>query len=95
MASSHRIGWIGLGQMGGPLAGRVSKSPTFTQCAPDRFDTSPWPLPKHMVAHGSFPATSLSDLGQNSDIVFLSLPTSTIVKEVIKTLAPHLTDSML
>ena len=91
MASSHRIGWIGLGQMGGPLAGRVSKSLLSRNSLLTVFDTSSAALTKHMVAHGSFPATSLSDLGQNSDIVFLSLPTSTIVKEVIKFLAPHLT----
>ena len=91
MASSHRIGWIGLGQMGGPLAGRVSKALLSRNSLLTVFDTSSAALSKHMVAHGSFPATSLSDLGQNSDIVFLSLPTSTIVKEVIKNLAPHLT----
>lgn len=81
-----RIGWVGLGAMGGPLAARVARvrPPLST------FDIATAKMQQHAAESGSVPTASLAELGRNSDVVFLSLPTTNEVRTVIEQLVPTL-----
>ncbi len=71
------IGYIGLGEMGGPLARRLQNSnPLLVH------DLSKEAL-ERMVAAGASAAESVTAVGSNCDLVFLCLPTSAHVRSVI------------
>ena len=77
MGESKRIGFIGLGNMGGPLAKRFAQ---FTPLIVFDLDQS---RINAIVALGAKGADSLADLAEKSDLVFVSLPNSETVKEVV------------
>jgi 3-hydroxyisobutyrate dehydrogenase len=72
-----RIGYIGLGVMGGALARRLAREHTLTV-----FDLSPERCAE-FAALGATVVGSPAEVGAASDIVLTCLPTSAQVKEVI------------
>jgi len=74
----ERIGFIGLGAMGGPLAGHLVKN---------GFDVTVFDLDDQAVARltdaGARSAASIAALAADSDIVFTCLPNSPDVREVV------------
>jgi len=78
-------GFIGLGQMGGPLAGRIAQK--FRLLVWDR---TPSVMEGHTNAHGSVAAPSLEALCSQADAIFLSLPTSAVVEAVVNEMVPNL-----
>ena len=77
MSELGRIGFIGLGNMGGPLAERILQSAPLVV-----FDINRQRM-ESIVALGAIAANNLADLASQSDLVLLSLPDSSIVKEVV------------
>ncbi len=73
-----KIGFIGLGRMGGHMARNVLKSGEHEMRV---FDTNPDALDA-LVADGATPATSPMDASAGADIVFTSLPGPSDVLEV-------------
>jgi 2-hydroxy-3-oxopropionate reductase len=75
---STAIGFVGLGVMGGPMAGNMGKKNFRVRI----FDVDSKRL--GLIAGGNLiPASDLSDLGASSDVVILSLPNSEVVKDVV------------
>ena len=72
-----RIGYVGLGTMGGALARRLLREHTLTV-----FDLSPERCAE-FAALGATVVGSPAEVGAASDIVLTCLPTSAQVKEVI------------
>ncbi len=70
-----RVGFVGLGVMGLPMAGHVAKKYATTV-----FDVSPDRM-KDFAEEAR--ARSIADLAAKSDVVLLSLPSSSIVEEVV------------
>jgi 2-hydroxy-3-oxopropionate reductase len=70
-----KVGFIGLGVMGLPMAGHVAKKFSTTV-----YDVSPDPMKQFPeAARGE----SVADVAERSDLVLLSLPSSHIVEEVV------------
>ena len=80
-----RVGWVGLGAMGGPLAARVARNLRLSV-----FDLNAAAVQKHVKDNGSTAIDSLANLGGGSDVIFLSLPTTKHVADVCSNLAPML-----
>ena len=76
-AMSVKLGYIGLGSMGGALARRLLK--TYPLMV---FDRSPAAVAS-LVDIGSSSGESPSDVGAECDVVFLCLPTSAHVREAL------------
>ncbi|HEX3847421.1 MAG TPA: NAD(P)-dependent oxidoreductase, partial [Steroidobacteraceae bacterium] len=75
------VGFIGLGKMGGAIAIRMTGNvKTLTV-----FDTQPAAIDR-LVAKGASPATSVAAVAASSEIVFLSLPSPLIVRDVAREL---------
>jgi len=72
------LGFIGLGVMGGPMARNLIKA----GYAVTGFDTDRGRLGQFAAAGGKA-ATSAADVGRASEIVFLSLPTGDVVRQVV------------
>lgn len=72
-----QIGYIGLGNMGGALARRLSLSQELTV-----FDLNPSAV-ADLVGRGASAADSLADLAARCDTIFLCLPKSEHVRKVI------------
>ncbi len=72
-----RIGYLGLGVMGGALARRLRLSRELTV-----FDVDPNAVARIQAA-GCTAATNSADLAQSCDTIFLCLPTSAHVREAI------------
>jgi 2-hydroxy-3-oxopropionate reductase len=70
-----KIGFIGLGVMGGHMARHLSK----------QFDVTVYDIDPQKVARqeGAAPAESVQQAGRGADIVLLSLPKSEIVRDVV------------
>ena len=75
------IGFVGIGRMGGPMAGRLLDA-GHTLCVYDTQAEATKPL----VARGARLAKSSAEVASAADIVLISLPTPDIVKAV--TLGP-------
>ena len=77
MENTNRVGFIGLGNMGGPLAERLAQSTPLVVFDLDqtRLETT--------VAYGAMAANSTSEVAEQTDVVLLSLPDSKIVEEVV------------
>lgn len=77
MATLPRIGWIGAGRMGVPMAGFVLKAGypvvVFSRTAANR---------GRLVAQGAKEATSIAQCAAASDIVFSSIPDDAALSEV-------------
>ena len=72
------IGFIGVGVMGEPICRHVaSKSGKEVRA----YDVAPEPL-ERLAAHGVKPATSVREIAEHSEIVYLSLPGALQVKQV-------------
>ncbi|MDM0116269.1 NAD(P)-dependent oxidoreductase [Variovorax sp. J22R133] len=72
-----KVGYIGLGNMGSALAARLQLGHELLV-----YDANTAAVQK-MVMQGAVSATSLSDVGQQCDIILMCLPTSDIVRTVI------------
>jgi len=75
--SEQVLGFVGVGRMGGPMAGRLLDA-GHTLCV---FDTNADAV-KPLAARGATVAASAEDVGSRADIVFVSLPTPPIVQAV-------------
>ena len=73
----RRIGFIGLGQMGGPMASSLAGAGYDLTV----FDTRPEAV-KALTDLGATAAASIRDLAGSVDIVFTSLPAPSVVEEV-------------
>lgn len=79
MSEIKCVGFIGLGNMGNPMAGHLSSA---------GFDLVVYDISKEMVLnflanYKATAATSLAELGRNCDVVITMLPTSKIVRHVL------------
>src|SRR6185436_680500 len=72
------LGLIGVGRMGGPMAGRLLDAGYSLRL----FDTSEEALAP-LIARGAYRAGSPADVGSGAEIVLLSLPTPDIVEKVV------------
>jgi 3-hydroxyisobutyrate dehydrogenase-like beta-hydroxyacid dehydrogenase len=74
---TDRIGWIGLGGMGRPMAANVAKAGfPLTVC-----DIRPEPVAE-LVALGAASAPDAEAVAGTSEVVFVSLPSKSVSKEV-------------
>ena len=79
MAASLRVGFIGIGNMGWPMAANVAKA-GFPLTV---YDANPDAAKRFAEEHGCDAADSLAALGAAADIVVTMLPTGPIVREVM------------
>ncbi|UYO93186.1 NAD(P)-dependent oxidoreductase [Pollutimonas sp. M17] len=77
--ATPRIGFVGIGAMGAPMAGCLLKD--GYQLAV--YDSNPDRMAAFAKDHGIEPAATLADLGKESDVVITILPNSAIVEEVL------------
>ena len=77
MENSNRIGFIGLGNMGGPLAERLAQSTPLVVYDLDQTQM------QTAVDFGAVAACSPMEVAEQTDVVLLSLPISNVVEEVI------------
>lgn len=81
MANTDRvIGFIGLGQMGGPMAANIVKAGYAMVCY-DAAGTGP------LMPEGAVAGTSVEDVVKKADTVFLSLPNGPIMQSVADEIA--------
>ncbi|CAN5912444.1 NAD(P)-dependent oxidoreductase [soil metagenome] len=71
------LGFVGVGRMGGPMAQRLLDA-GYRLCIYDVVEEATAPL----VARGAKLATSPAEVASNAEIVFMSLPTPDVVREV-------------
>ncbi len=72
------IGFIGLGKMGGPMAARLLQRAGRLTVFDIRREAA-----ERLTVQGGVPATSVADLASRCELVFVSLPTPEIVREII------------
>ncbi len=84
-----KIGFIGLGAMGFPMARHLTKEHHVIVWNRTREKAE-----RHAREHGSTLADDIADTAQ-ADVVITMLPTSAEVDEVVDRLLPHLRDGML
>ncbi len=75
---SRRLGFIGLGVMGAPMARHAAAA--FGDLMVYDIDTA---KVQALAAEGVRAASGVAEVGREADVVFLSLPNSQIVKEVV------------
>jgi 3-hydroxyisobutyrate dehydrogenase len=75
---STRIGFVGIGNMGQPMAGHLIKAGWKVTV----YDTAPSRIRAFVDANGGEVASSLAELGQKSDVVITMLPDGKIVRHV-------------
>ena len=78
MEQLSKVGFIGLGNMGRPMAARL-KEAGFTLTV---FDSNPQAQQTFLDRHGGNGATSLVQLASNSDVVITMLPDGHVVRRV-------------
>lgn len=76
---TRRIGWIGLGTMGLPMALRLADK---SGCAVYGCDIVPAAMDA-FASMGGIPEPDSAALLENSDVVFLSLPGNALVQETL------------
>ncbi len=74
-----RIGFVGVGAMGAPMAGCLIKA-GYPLTA---FDSNPERTAAFAKEHGLKPAATLAELGKESDVIITILPNSAIVQDVL------------
>ena len=74
-----KIGFVGIGAMGWPMAANLIKAGYMLQIA----DARPVQAAKFAAETGAKVAASLRALGEASDVVITMLPTSKIVRSVL------------
>jgi 3-hydroxyisobutyrate dehydrogenase len=75
---STRIGFVGIGNMGQPMAGHLIKAGWKVSV----YDTAPEKTRAFVDANGGEIASSIKELGQKSDVVITMLPDGKIVRHV-------------
>ena len=87
MAAPGRIGFIGLGAMGYPMAGHIHKH-TMSVCGQPCmvWNRTAATAQRHAAEHGTEPAASLARLSAECSVVVMCLPTSAEVATVMETL---------
>ncbi|MBN8908381.1 MAG: NAD(P)-binding domain-containing protein, partial [Rhodospirillales bacterium] len=75
--AAETIGFVGIGRMGGPMAGRLMDA-GYSLCIYDPHSEAT----KALVARGARLAKSPAEVASSADIVLASLPTPDIVKAV-------------
>jgi 3-hydroxyisobutyrate dehydrogenase len=83
-ATAPVYGFIGLGQMGGPMAANLSASRAKNGAAIVAFDKAGT---EGRAPPGAERATSVDDVARRADAVFLSLPDGPVVKAVVDAIA--------
>jgi 3-hydroxyisobutyrate dehydrogenase len=78
-ASKPRIGFIGIGAMGDPMAACLIKA-GFSVTV---FDNRPQRVTEFVSAHGGSGVATLAELGEAADVVITILPNSAIVTDVL------------
>ncbi len=78
-AAQERVGLIGIGSMGWPMAARLVQA----GFAVTVFDAVPGQADKFAQEVGGQAAATCAELAAQSDIVFTMLPTSAIVEQVL------------
>ena len=78
-APIQRVGFVGLGKMGEPMAGHLAKAGFILTVA----DEAPGIANKFVSDHGGNVATSLIDLAREVEAVITMLPNGLIVREVL------------
>lgn len=76
-ARDLRVGYVGLGSMGGALARRLMLSRTMRV-----YDAQPG-VAQGFAAEGAQAADDLPSLARDCDVIFVCVPTSAIVREVV------------
>ncbi|HET8609352.1 MAG TPA: NAD(P)-dependent oxidoreductase [Burkholderiales bacterium] len=79
MTDIRRVGFIGIGNMGAPMAANLLKAGFDLTL----FDVRTEVLDAFVAQHGGTVATSLKELGRQSDVVITMLPDDTVVRRVI------------
>lgn len=79
MSEIKRVGFIGLGNMGHPMAGHLAAA-GFDLVV---YDISQEMLERFLAKHEASAAQSLAELGRDCDVVITMLPTSKIVRHVL------------
>ncbi|HEX5464349.1 MAG TPA: NAD(P)-dependent oxidoreductase [Burkholderiales bacterium] len=79
MADMKRVGFIGIGNMGAPMAANLLKAGFDLILFDVRVDV----VDAFVAQHGGTGAASLRELGQQSDVVITMLPNDTVVRRVI------------
>ena len=74
---SQTLGFVGVGRMGGPMAGRLLDAGHSLVV----FDTNP-SVVKPLTERGAESASSAEDVAAKTEVVFISLPTPAIVQSV-------------
>ena len=74
---SQTLGFVGVGRMGGPMAGRLLDAGHSLVV----FDTNP-AVVKALTDRGAVSASSAEDVASKAEVVFISLPTPQIVQAV-------------
>ena len=78
-APIQRVGFVGLGKMGEPMAGHLAKAGFILTVA----DEAPGIANKFVSDHGGKVANSLIDLAREVEVVITMLPNGLIVREVL------------
>lgn len=79
MAQDEKIGFIGIGNMGGPMAANLIGA----GYAVTVYDINPAQVEKFAADHDGTAAPSLAEVAANADIVITMLPTGPIVRSVV------------
>ena len=79
MSAELRVGFIGVGNMGGPMAANVAKGDATLTV----FDSNPTAADRFAQEHACGAAPTLVALAADCDIVVTMLPTGKIVREVM------------
>ena len=74
-----RVGFIGIGNMGNPMAGHLIKAGWKVKV----YDTDPEKIKSFTATHGGSAASSLAELGKSSDVVVTMLPDGHVVRRVV------------
>ncbi|MGE0447380.1 MAG: NAD(P)-dependent oxidoreductase [Vicinamibacterales bacterium] len=78
MTAGIRLGFVGVGRMGGPMCARLLDA-GHAVCV---FDTDPAAVAA-LVEQGAARAASVAEVAAQTDVVFLSLPTPPVVEAVV------------
>src|SRR3954468_5978287 len=73
-----RVGFIGIGNMGNPMAGHLVKAGWQVIV----YDTDPQKVRSFTSTHGGSAAASLAELAKRADVVITMLPDGHIVRRV-------------
>eukprot|EP00397_Hematodinium_sp_SG-2012_P042247 GEMP01046689.1.p1 GENE.GEMP01046689.1~~GEMP01046689.1.p1 ORF type:complete len:302 (+),score=72.78 GEMP01046689.1:215-1120(+) len=78
----HSVGWIGLGTMGFPMAKHVAKALRNQQLFV--WNRNAKKAEMHAKEVSSVVCSSIADVSENAEVIFLCLPSSTQVAEVVQ-----------